>query len=86
MKLRYHKFFQKQFNKLPAKQKMSVKKAAALFETEPMHQSLYNHPLKGQWQNHRSITAGGDLRIHYRLINPDTVLFVAVGTHSQLYK
>lgn len=45
-----------------------------------------NHSLKGEWIGHRSISIGGDLRLHYRELEPAAALFVAVGTHSQLYK
>ena len=39
-----------------------------------------------KWVNYRSITADDDLRLHYRLIDKDTALFVAVGTHDELYR
>jgi mRNA-degrading endonuclease YafQ of YafQ-DinJ toxin-antitoxin module len=32
------------------------------------------------------VSFGGDWRAHYKIIDDTTVLFVAVGTHSQLYK
>jgi len=86
MKLRYSRSFQKQFQKLPSTRQHKVKEAVSVFEMEPTHQSLRNHPLKGDWQGYRSISAGGDLRLHYRTIKKDEVLFVAVGSHSQLYK
>ena len=60
--------------------------AIALFEGNPEHASLRNHPLRGKWHNCKSISAGGDLRLHYRVIDDRTVLFVAVGSHSQLYR
>jgi mRNA-degrading endonuclease YafQ of YafQ-DinJ toxin-antitoxin module len=35
----------------------------------------------------RSISAGGDIRLHYYEKEPDhiVVVFVAIGSHSQLY-
>jgi len=33
-----------------------------------------------------SISAGGDIRLHYRILDDQTVLFVAVGSHGQLYQ
>lgn len=48
--------------------------------------SLRLHALTGEWENHFSISAGGDLRIHLKYIEELNVLVVTVGTHSQLYK
>jgi mRNA-degrading endonuclease YafQ of YafQ-DinJ toxin-antitoxin module len=47
---------------------------------------LRNHPLRDKWTNYRSITADNDLRLHYRLVGKDAALFVAIGTHDELYK
>lgn len=86
MTLQYRKSFQVQFSKLPETKKQLVRDALELFEEDPMHESLRNHPLKDKWVNYRSITADDDLRLHYRVINKDTALFVAAGSHDELYK
>lgn len=85
MKLRYHKSFQKQVIKLKPSQLKRLKVAIVLFQSDPNHPDLYNHPLVGQWQGHRSIAFGGNWRAHFKLVD-DVAVFVAVGTHSQLYK
>lgn len=85
MQVRYHKSFQKQVLKLQPAQVKRLKAALTVFMAEPNHPQLYNHPLTGQWQDHHSIAFGGDWRAHYKMID-DTAIFVAVGTHSQLYK
>lgn len=86
MKVKFQRSFTNQFKKLPKTQKQSVTDTVELFTDAPMHDSLRNHPLKDKWVNYRSITAGDDLRLHYRIINEDSALFVAVGTHDELYK
>jgi addiction module RelE/StbE family toxin len=86
VKLAFHRNFDKEFARLSGAKKERVKKAIELYLQEPEHPVLRNHPLKGGWSHYRSISAGGDLRIHYRLLDQDTTLLVAVGTHSQLYK
>lgn len=86
MILKFSKSFGKQVQKLPPSQKNRLKRALALFQEYPQHPSLYNHPLNGQWSDYRSISFGGDWRAHYELLNQDIAHFVAVGTHSQLYK
>ncbi len=86
MKPIYHRGFKKQYKHLPPSQKKRFAQALALFVTDPYHRDLYNHPLTGKWKGHRSISFGGDWRAHYTVINERTVMFVAVGSHSQLYK
>jgi len=86
MIINFHKSFRKQASTLKPAQKKRLKQALLLFTVEPHHVDLYNHPLTGDWKNFRSISFGGDWRAHYAVIDENTVLFVAVGTHSQLYK
>lgn len=86
MNVDFTKAFDKQFQKLPAKQQKQAREAVALFLQDITAPALRNHGLKGEWQGYRSITAGGDLRLHYKIISESKVLFVAVGSHSQLYK
>jgi len=59
--------------------------AIRLFEKQPYHPDLYNHSLAGEWKGYRSISFGGDWRAHYKMVGTVAV-FVACGTHSQLYK
>jgi addiction module RelE/StbE family toxin len=86
MNVDYTKAFNKQFQKLPSKKQKQARAAIALFIQDVSTTSLRNHVLKGEWLGYRSITAGGDLRLHFKDIADDKVLFVAVGSHSQLYK
>lgn len=86
MKPTYHRSFKKQYKKLPLAQKKRFSQALALFTEKPHHPDLYNHSLAGKWQGHRSISFGGDWRAHYKVVDKDTALFVAVGKHAQLYK
>lgn len=82
----FHRSFDKQYKKLPEAQKKRFEKAVALFESEPYHPDLYNHPLTGKWRGHRSIAFGGNWRAHYVPEDESIALFVAIGTHPQLYK
>ena len=56
-----------------------------LFSINPTDSILNNHLLFGKYEGHRSINITGDLRAIYTMIDEDTALFVAIGTHSQLY-
>lgn len=84
--IQLHKDFEKQLAKLPKKRRDKAVDTIDLFLKEPSEPSLRNHALTAEWAGYRSISAGGDLRLHFKAINDNTVLFVAVGTHSQLYK
>jgi addiction module RelE/StbE family toxin len=84
MRVEFSKNFDKEYQKLPAKKQDKVDTTMELFMSDCTNQTLRNHALKGKWLGHYSISAGGDLRLHFKLIN-DIALFVTVGTHAQLY-
>jgi addiction module RelE/StbE family toxin len=86
MIIRFQKSFTEQYKKLTKFQKQLVNDALELFSEDSMHKSLRNHPLKDEWVKYRSITADDDLRLHFRVINEDIALFVAVGSHDELYR
>lgn len=81
-----HKDFERQLAKLPEKKRDRAIDAIELFLGAPNNPSLRNHTLKDEWLGYRSISAGGDFRLHFKMIDTNTALFVAVGTHNQLYK
>lgn len=86
MKISFHRTFEAKIKQLPDKQKQKIKEAIKLYLDNPRHPKLRLHQLSGKWKNYYSISAGGDLRIHFRKSKEDSILFVIVGTHSQLYK
>jgi len=88
MKIDYHKNFFKQFSNLRKREQKRALEALKLFEKEPFAEILRNHPLKGKLSQFRSISAGDDIRLHYYEKEPNhvVVVFVAIGSHSQLYK
>lgn len=86
MNVDFTKSFNKQFQKLPRKSQDRAKAAVKLYLQDITSPSLRHHALKGEWLGFHSISAGGDLRLHFKMINQNTVLFVAIGSHSQLYK
>ena len=81
----YSRQFIKQFRKLDAKTQLKVKKHIALFMKNPHAAKLRRHALTSEYSGHYSISAGGDLRLHFRYLSSDTVIFTAVGSHAQLY-
>ena len=85
MTLRFHRTFEKQYKKLRENEKKRLKERLALFLTDEFNPLLNNHPLRGKHQGYRSINITGDLRAVYKFQEPDTRIFVAVDTHSNLY-
>ena len=45
---------------------------------------LRDHPLSGEWRDHRDCHIKPDLLLIYRLPNADTLELVRLGSHSEL--
>lgn len=86
MRIILHRNFEKQYRKLIAGEKRRVKERLALFLRDEFDPILNNHPLRGKYKGYRSINISGDLRAIYKFQSSETRLFVAVDTHSNLYK
>lgn len=87
MHVQFSSGFDRHFNaRLTSHQKVKVLETLNLFIDNPYHKDLRNHQLRNEWRGYRSISIGGDLRIHFRMINDEFAYFVAVGSHDQLYK
>ena len=56
----------------------------------PLPPEWKDHPLKGQWSNHRECHVGGDFLLVYRIdddVGPSgTVAFIRAGTHNELFR
>ena len=85
MKISYAKSFTQSFLKLPEKKQIKVRNAVNLFIREPNNPKLRLHELQGPLAGVWSISAGGDLRLHFEYHGKTAVFFLTVGTHSQLY-
>ncbi|MCL2016607.1 MAG: type II toxin-antitoxin system YafQ family toxin [Defluviitaleaceae bacterium] len=89
MKIAYTKKFDKQLVNLPPKKQDLARAAIKQFkkdlQTGNSTPSLRRHSLTGNRKGCDSISAGGDLRLHYEQIG-ENIIFVEIGTHSQLYK
>lgn len=87
MHVRYNADFNKHFdNRLTNRQKIKVLEMIEVFIDNPFHEDFRNHELYGKWKGFRSISIEADLRLHYRQVDSNEVLFVAAGNHQQLYK
>ena len=78
--------FEKQFSKLSQKIKQKTLERVSLFEIDAFADELNNHPLNGRWAGYRSVNITGNYRLVFKEIQIGSYYFVAIGTHSQLYK
>jgi len=85
MKIRYHKRFLKSFRKLPGKFQKKFIERLELFQREPFHPLLNNHSVESAFPNWRSINITGDYRALYEVQKEGSVIFMKLGTHSELY-
>ncbi len=78
--------FLKQFKKLPTKIKNRAIERLSVFVVDPADPTLHNHSLAGPWSGHRSINITGDIRAVYKMESRDVARFVAIGSHTDLYR
>jgi len=89
MDIRLTKKFAKQYSKAPRKIKKAFDSRLKIFKKQPFHPVLNNHSLKGNYLYHQSINVTGDWRAIFLYSEENgnkTAIFIALGTHSQLYK
>lgn len=89
MRIERHSTFKKSFKKRILPNKKLVKKTEErirLFLKNPQNQILRDHGLMGTKRKTRSFSISGDIRIVYRRISKDHVIFLDIGTHNQVYK
>lgn len=78
--------FQKRYKKLPTKIQERTKERLEIFMLDAFHHLLNNNKLTGKYQTYRSINITGNYRAIYRNTNENTIFFITVGTHSELYE
>lgn len=81
----FSKSFDKQLKKASLSIKIAFRQRLELFISTPFHPLLNNHALTGKYKNSRSINITGDWRAIYQEDN-NSIVFMLLGTHSQLYK
>lgn len=85
MQIIFHKNFKKGYKKLPTKIRQKFKERLKLFVNDPYSPILNNHALHGKWQDFRSINITGDIRAIYKPLSGQSVEFVLIDSHSNLY-
>ena len=50
----------------------------------PLSAEWFDHPLKGNWADHRECHIGGDFLLIYQ-VEGNAINFVRAGTHAELF-
>ena len=85
MRIELHKNFLKDYSKLPKKIKEKFKERRNLFIKDKFNPILNNHSVEPAYARCRSINITGDYRALFEIKEKDTVVFMKIGTHSELY-
>lgn len=85
MIISFSKQFKKDFKKFPNKIKVQFKSRIKLFQKNQNNPQLNNHKLHGQHDGFYSINISGNIRAIYEILENNKILFIKMGTHSQLY-
>jgi addiction module RelE/StbE family toxin len=86
MRFDYHRKFKKQFDKIPFKIQNEFERRVLFFQQNQFHPLLNNHKLTGEYEGCRSINVTGDIRAIFKFKNEDTIIFIAIGSHPELYE
>ncbi|MFH0846104.1 MAG: type II toxin-antitoxin system mRNA interferase toxin, RelE/StbE family [Patescibacteria group bacterium] len=84
MELRYSNKFKKQYKKLPIKIRKQFIERVDLFLIDSQNLILKIHKLSGEFQDAWSLNITGDIRAVFYKEN-NLILFIAIGSHSELY-
>jgi len=88
IKIEHYSQFDKNFKKRISNNKklfVAFRNRVALFTNNPSHILLKDHFLTGNKSGLRSFSVNGDLRVVYKKINENHVIFYDIGSHNQVY-
>ncbi len=78
------KSFEKQYSKQLPNVKRNFLDRRNILLIDSSHPILHDHALVGKYEGCRSINITGDIRAIYKL-DGKVGIFIAIGTHSELY-
>ena len=86
MKIELHRNFLKAYSKQPKKIQEKFKEKRSLFIGDMFNPLLNNHYLGGEYEGCRSINITGDIRAIFYIKQNSDVVFINIGSHSELYE
>ncbi len=85
MEILFKSSFTKQYKKLPSKVQEKFNERLLLWLSNPADSLLRVHALTGKYTGYWSMNVSGDIRALYKHEGDTIVIFVLIGTHSELY-
>ena len=88
MKIKYHKNFVKNYSQRISPNKnldRTFKERCSIFVDDLLNPILKNHRLLGAKRHLYAFAITGDIRVVYQKLDSNTVIFVDIGTHNQVY-
>ncbi len=85
-RIEFHKDFGKDFKKLNPKIQRKFWERLELWQEQPTNPLLNNHALSGKLKGKFSINITGDIRAIYEERSDTIVVYLMIGSHSQLYE
>lgn len=88
MKTKLHASFRKYYKNRVVIHKKLISQTELridLFRSNPQNPILKDHALSGTKKGLRAFSVTGDIRIVYRPISEDEVVFIDIGSHNQVY-
>ncbi|PIE00659.1 MAG: type II toxin-antitoxin system mRNA interferase toxin, RelE/StbE family [Thiothrix nivea] len=90
----YTKSFRKDWLRLTRSGRYDMKRLKEVMilliaNNEPLGDEWLDHPLTGDWQDHRECHIRGDFLLIYRLDKrgkEEMIIFVRAGTHAELFE
>jgi addiction module RelE/StbE family toxin len=80
----FHSAFKKKLRKLDPKIKKAFKERSQILKMNKFDSVLNNHSVEKKYPGCRSINITGDFRLVFKDLK-DIVIFLKIGTHSELY-
>ncbi len=81
---RFEKSLKRWISKHPESREV-IKQKLEKFIVDPYDPELKNHKLSGQMKDLRAIAVAYDCRIVFAMVEENTALLVAIGTHDEVY-
>ena len=85
LKVYYSTKFKKQYKKLPPKTREHFQERLVLFLEDKNNPQLHIHKLSGKYDGLWSMNVTGNVRAVFDAYYKNAIIFVAVGSHSELY-
>ncbi len=86
MRTDFTKNFRKQYQKLPKKVQTQFTDRLRLFIEDQGNPLLKMHSLMGEYRGCSSLNVSGDIRAVFKIQTSQIALFIAIGSHSELYE